>query len=378
MKIVHLGSLDVRSGGPALSTWLTIKGLRELGHDVLAVCQPLRDGLKLISQEAAPIVTRKAILPKLRYVPKLAACYESVGLADIYHIQGLWALHGWQTARFAIAAKRPYVVTLRGMLYPQALGKNRFVKQLSLYTFQRRVLEHAAAVQCTCVEEADYYRQLGFTNPVAIIPNPIETRGIVDRPLPEKSDFIVGYLGRVHPRKRIERLIYSFARQREVMKDARLRIIGGGDNVYESFLKNEVSRLNLKNVEFTGFLTGESKDKAISSLSCLVVPSDFENFGNIVTEALVRGVPVIASKGTPWQSLEDAHCGFWIDNSQQSIDETIIRVKSMSAEQQRMMAHNGRRFVENNFSVTNLAVKMEQLYRWILNPDSSTPEFMSL
>lgn len=52
-------------------------------------------------------------------------------------------------------------------------------------------------------------------------------------------------------------------------------------------------------------MAGVEKDNAISSLTYLAVPSDFENFGNIVTEALVRGIPVIASKGMPWQELEN-------------------------------------------------------------------------
>ena len=56
-------------------------------------------------------------------------------------------------------------------------------------------------------------------------------------------------------------------------------------------------------MRFTGFLVGEEKDKAITELSVLVVPSDFENFGNIVSEALVRGVPVIASKGNALEGI---------------------------------------------------------------------------
>lgn len=29
-------------------------------------------------------------------------------------------------------------------------------------------------MQATCEEEMHYYREMGFTNPVAIIPNPVE------------------------------------------------------------------------------------------------------------------------------------------------------------------------------------------------------------
>jgi glycosyltransferase involved in cell wall biosynthesis len=56
-------------------------------------------------------------------------------------------------------------------------------------------------------------------------------------------------------------------------------------------------------------LTGEAKENTLNSLSYLVVPSDFENFGMIIPEALIKGIPVIASKGTTWEELNTHHCG---------------------------------------------------------------------
>lgn len=125
-------------------------------------------------------------------------------------------------------------------------------------------------------------------------------------------------------------------------------IIGGGDEIYRAFLEAEVKRLDVKNVEFTGFLTGKEKDDAITGLSLLVVPSDFENFGNIVTEALVRGVPVIASKGMPWQELEECHCGWWIDNDQNSINQTLLEAVTIPNEERLRMGMNGKRLMREN------------------------------
>ena len=95
-------------------------------------------------------------------------------------------------------------------------------------------------------------------------------------------------------------------------------------------------------MRFTGFLTGEAKDKAIMELSVLVVPSDFENFGNIVSEALIRGVPVIASKGTPWKELEDYNCGWWINNDQDTITRTILDAYNVGKDIRSKMGMNGK------------------------------------
>ena len=300
MNILHSGSLNVKSGGPALSTYLTLKGLMQSNINVEIIMAPFTGNGKLIANDVSIHYTESIKNVRFGYMHGLSCMLERLPLYDIYHVQGLWQWLGHGVATFARAHQKPYLITLRGMMYPQAMAHSSFIKKLSLALYQRKDLQRAACIQATCVEEMNYYRALGFTNPVAILPNPIETTGIVDRPIKKNDCLRFGYLGRVHPRKRIERLIYAFDALRNELKDAELLIIGEDNKQYEEFLRKEVERLHLNNIHFTGFLTGKEKDEAIMSLSYLVVPSDFENFGNIVTEALVRGVPVIASKGMPW------------------------------------------------------------------------------
>lgn len=375
MKVIHSGSCNVLAGGPALSTWLTIKGCRACGCTVDLIMEPVNNG-KIISNDLKPIFTKQPIFGGFAYVPDFEKTIAKIGEADIYHVQGLWMLHGTQLARYARKHKKPYVVTLRGMLYPEALSHNPLVKKLSLLIYQGKTLREAAAIQVTCREEMDHYRALGFKNPVAIIPNPIETEGIINQPLQLKNQFRVGYLGRVHPRKRIERLIYAFGNlKKKLPANAELLIIGGGDKSYEKFLRDEVSRLQLDNVRFTGFLSGKEKETAIKSLSILGVPSDFENFGNIVTEALVYGVPVIASQGMPWQELPANGCGWWIPNDQDFIDKTILEAFSLGPEKLREMGMRGRALMLKNYSVEALGEKMKQLYLWILG-ETSKPDFV--
>lgn len=375
MKVIHIGSLNVRSGGPTLSTWLTIKGLRANGVEAVPVIAPIAAGDRLIDIAANPVYTSARKYGKLAYVPGLNDTLDNAGPADIYHVQGIWQLSGYQVSRYAKARQKPYVVTLRGMLYPQALAQKSLSKKLSMIAYQSSVLRNAAAIQCTCTEEMEYYRQLGFKNPVAIIPNPIEIEGVAERPISNKPRLRIGYLGRVHPRKRIERLIYAFATHRELLKNAELVIIGADDKDYESFLKDEVKRLELDNVVFTGFLSGEEKDNAITSLSFLAVPSDFENFGNIVTEALVRGVPVYSSTGTPWQTLAEYDCGWWADNSQESVNSIILKMARTSDANRIRMGENGKRLMREQFAVDILGKKMLRLYSWILN-GGEKPEFV--
>ena len=107
----------------------------------------------------------------------------------------------------------------------------------------------------------------------------------------------------------------------------------------------------------------------------MVVPSDFENFGNIVSEALIRGVPVIASKGTPWKELEDYNCGWWINNDQDTITRTILDAYNVGKDIRSKMGMNGKSLMRNNYSVDVLGAKMKLLYEWVLG-QASKPDFV--
>lgn len=375
MRILHSGSLDVKSGGPALSIYLTIKGLKDNEVDTEIIMPPLSDNGKLIANDVTIHYTSPITNARFGYMPKLQKTLKRLQPYDLYHVQGLWQYLGHSVAAFARKQHRPYMMTLRGMLYPQALAHSTMVKKISLALYQHKDLQQAACIQATCIDEMKYYRALGFTNPVAVLPNPIDTTDIIDRPIYQPDRLRIGYLGRIHPRKRIERLIYAFDALQNELKDAELTIIGADDPQYEQFLRSEVQRLGLKNVSFTGFLTGEAKDKAIISLSYLAVPSDFENFGNIVTEALVRGVPVIASRGMPWQELEKSHCGWWINNDQESINNTLLKAVHLSETERQQMGNNGKELIRKEYSVPMLGAKMKQLYEWILS-GGKKPEFV--
>jgi glycosyltransferase involved in cell wall biosynthesis len=260
------------------------------------------------------------------------------------------------------------------MLYPQDLAKGKFKKSIFLKLFLLNDLQKASCIHATCTEEMKHLRNLGVKSPVAVIPNPIGIAGI-EKPVEAKTKLRVGYLGRIHIRKKVERLIYAWNQLQNEANDGELMIIGDGDKQYLDFLKRESKRLRLNNVVFTGFLSGDEKEKALSSLSFLVVSSDFENFGNIVTEALVKGVPVIASKGTPWQELNTHHCGWWIDNDIDTIAKTLKEAIALTEKEYQQMGLRGRKLIKENYSIEIVSQKMMRLYQWILG-QGTKPEFV--
>lgn len=369
MRVLHSGTLAAKAGGPAMSTYLTLYGLQKLGIEAELIQFPLSEGDVLRGDRVAVHYAESPWEYKLGFAPRFENDILRLGIYDIYHAQGIWQ---WQTYALVNAArhmKKPYVITPRGMLYPQDIAKSStLLKQISLRLRLLSDLNHAACVHVTCLEEMKYCRDLGVTVPCCVIPNPVEIKDYLF--VKQDEVFRLGYLGRLSPRKNVEALIYAFASLRNEMKNAELLIIGGGDEMYEKFLKSEAKRLNLNNVFFTGFLSGEKKEQALASCSVLAMPSEFENLGNVILEGLVRRIPCIATKGSPWEELNTKQCGWWVDFSQEAITEAVKNAICTSSEQLSTMGNNGRKLMEEYYSVEAVALKMKEVYSWILNVGS--------
>ena len=376
MKVLHTGSLDVRSGGPAMSTYLTLLGLQEQGIDAEIVMYEMSEGGQLRGEEAKVHFAHRPLENKMLYSPMLAKEIRALGMYDVYHAQGVWQWPTYVLASVARKEGKPYVITPRGMLYPQDIAKsNKLFKQLSLSLRLKSDLNRAACVQCTCEEEMMHLRNLGVTSPLALIANPV-----VIKPHEYKKEdnvFRVGYLGRVSPRKKVERLIRAFATLGNEAKNAELLIIGNTNDSYERQLQTEARQLGVTNVRFAGFLSGKEKDKAIASMSVLVNPSDFENLGNVILEGLAHRIPCIATTGSPWKELQTYQCGWWIEPSQEAITETIRQAMVTSQKELGEMGERGLKLVTENYSVEAIAKKTKAMYQWILSKNDK-PDFISV
>lgn len=375
MKILYTGTLDVNAGGPAFSTYHTMKGLNDIGVQTELLGYEMGAGGRLIGTDVPMHFAKRPIEPVLGYAPGYKQTIRDCGEFDIYQAQGIWQYNTYALVDVARELHKPYVITPRGMLYPQAINFSKpWFKKMSLRLRLLSDLNRAACVHVTCEDEMKHCRDLGVTSPIAVVPNPVKVESH-----PEKGDdvFRLGYLGRVSRRKNIESLLYAWYALRDKTQDAELVIIGGGDGEYLQFLKDECKRLHLDNVRFTGFIAGEEKERVLSGLSVLAMPSEFENFGNVIVEGLVRGIPCIATKGAPWKDLADGQCGWWVDFSQEAITGAVREALDCSAAELHAMGERGKQLVKDKYSVEAVAKQMKNMYEWLLNR-ADKPAFVHL
>lgn len=107
------------------------------------------------------------------------------------------------------------------------------------------------------------------------------------------------YVGAVHPRKNISRLIEAFDIFSEQQADCRLLIAGRSAWKTELIQKTHSTSKHKDKIQFLGYVEDKTMAKLMASALAFVYPSLFEGFGVPVLEAMHCEVPVITSKGSP-------------------------------------------------------------------------------
>jgi len=202
----------------------------------------------------------------------------------------------------------------------------------------------------------------------ALIPNGVE--------IPPRSEHRNGsrrlrllFLGRIDPKKGVENLLAACQRLRNLDKPWSLVIAGTGDAAYTASLEKNARALGVcGQITFLGEVRGQAKANLFAESDLAVFPSQTENFAMVVAEALAHGVPVIASKGTPWSGVEAQGCGLWVENDPATVAAAIERMSHMPL---REMGERGRRWMEEEFAWETVARRMLQLYGKLLLKEQS-------
>ncbi len=79
-----------------------------------------------------------------------------------------------------------------------------------------------------------------------------------------------------------------------------------------------------------------------------VLPTQGENFGHAIFDALSSGVPVIISKNTPWREIDRSGAGYYIDlETSDSLSNILDQVHSLSENQYENLRHSAYAFASN-------------------------------
>jgi glycosyltransferase involved in cell wall biosynthesis len=337
-------------GGPPASVLGLCKGLQGAGIDVEVVTTTANGRTPLPPSaagggeyEGVPVQYVAAAFPRRFFGARLRQpLTAALARADVCHIHGVWNVPEWWASRLARAGGVPYVVSPRGMLQPQAMRRGRWRKAIAYSLLERRNLEGAALLHATSEQEAAAIRDLRLDVPVATVPNGVDlaaarqaARGYRTRLGIPPGAFVVLFLGRMHRIKRLDLLGGAFAGVRATHPSVHLVLAGPDEHGLIPDLLRRLSE-HAGAVHALDVVSGAEKWALLKDADVMVQCSDSESFGLAVVESLAAGVPVIATRTTPWGEIEARECGFWVEQSAPAIAAAIRTLVDDPARRARM------------------------------------------
>jgi glycosyltransferase involved in cell wall biosynthesis len=309
------------------------------------------------------------LLRRLYWAPALGSALGSeMGKFDALHVHSVFLWPTWAAARAARTAGVPYVLSPRGMLVRDLIGRRSWLaKSLWMQMIERSNLEQAAAVHLTSQLEAAELQRFGWRLPrLAVIPNGI------DEPPPDGGEIatdieeivaeqpLVLFLGRLSWKKGLDRLLRAFASNRA----GKLAIVGTDDEGLAPQLVKLARGLQIADRVriLPRTVIGSEKERLFAAARAFVLTSYSENFGNTVLEAMQRRVPVVVTPEVgAAEVVRESGGGLVVAGDPMALGAAICRLTS-DVGLARSMGEAGQRHAMAHYSWKSIAVRMEDLY----------------
>lgn len=228
---------------------------------------------------------------------------------DIVHIHGTWRYHLLAAAAAAAEHGIPYIVRPAGNLGVAARGHKAMRKWLYFVLVERGAINRAAAIHCCSLKEQRELRGTGLAPRTFVVPQPVDVtltdvapdEAWLARLCPNLSDDeqILLYVGRVGFIKKLDVLMDAFTSLAAEFPRWRLVIAGTHEQpeIAATLLQRAAAAGLADRVALPGTVRGPQKAALMRRAALFAQPSQHENFGLSVAEALFFGLPCVVSDG---------------------------------------------------------------------------------
>jgi glycosyltransferase involved in cell wall biosynthesis len=393
LRVLHvISSVSRLRGGPSVSVYNMLEALRRRGITVdLAATDDDGDSARLdvpldrfvqIEGQSVRFFPRQTVkygfsAPMLRWLRAHVRQY------DVVHTHGLFGWPPLAAAWCARAARVPYVMRPAGVLDTWGMrNKSRLVKAISIRLMEGPLLRSAAAVHFTTPLEQARAADLALRVRPVVLPTGVDvdaTPREVSQPEGAPAlgnDRMILYLARIHPIKRVDVLLQAYAAL-ESRQSTALVIAGDGDAGLLRRLKQLTADLGLgSGVHWVGFAHGELKRWLLARASLFVLPSDSENFGIAVVEAMNAGLPVIVTSGCGLADFVRRHGAGTVTDGTVGALRAALAGLLTDEQQRRAMGEAGREAAQQELSLDAFGARLENLYRSVIAGSTASAQTM--
>ena len=295
--------------------------------------------------------------------------------------------HDWLSAMGGITVKKesqlPFVFHVHSTEKGRTLGNGSSV----VSNIELRGAKMADMIVTVSYAMKDELIQLGFPRDKiqvaynGVDPQKYDTKGIIKEQIGKikkyygvkDEDSMILFLGRLVAVKGVDKLIMAMPHVLRKIPNAKLVIVGVGDQ--QEYLMNLTRTMRLNDyVRFRfDFIPEEERILHYAACDVAVFPSYYEPFGIVALEAMSMEKPVVVGATGVSGMREivvctgDEQCGYHIDPNNPSDIAWGIISSLKSKERQEWLGKNGRKRVLSEFTWNNIAEKTLELYKTACN-----------
>ncbi len=321
--------------------------------------------------------TKKAFYSK-ELIRKLESTIKEF---DLIHLSVIWQWIGFKAYEICKKSKIPYILTPHSSLMKFAFYSvgNKFVKRGYWNLFAKKIMKNANAIHFLCEGEREESREFCDNSESFIVPNGIkigkfnkdfQKRGYIRAKLGIPSGSLIFlFLGRIHPKKRIELVLKSMPAILKKRRNVYFVIVGPVEEKnYSKKLKDLANSMNIsKNLRWIGPVENRNVLSFYSAADVMVLPSVIEGVSMAVTEAMAMSLPVVISNRVAnYKEVELDDAGVIVEPVLSSVRKALLDLCVHNRELFKEKAINARKSVEKRYDMDKVAGLMIKVYEDVL------------
>ncbi len=186
----------------------------------------------------------------------------------------------------------------------------------------------------------------------------------IKRQLKIKSNKVVLYVGQFIERKGVRYLVEAFSKLKGEEKGAGLVLVGDGPQREELMRRCQ----GVEDIHFTKSVQPEELPPYYAIADVFILPSLYDRFGIVVSEAMASGLPIIATEkvGASADLIRDGVNGYVVkDGDVDGLYEASRKILK-NPQHSWWMGENSRRMIENEFNLDKMAQGFVEAIEYVI------------
>ncbi len=266
---------------------------------------------------------------------------------QVIHIHGCWQPKLLLIFLIGKIISKKIVISPHGMIDPLSFNQKKTKKKLAWFLYQKHIFNFSNLIIVNSkLEKLNLTKKIKLSKKIKIIKHgvTIQKKNIKTK----KKDLRFVFFSRIHPSKNLLKLVEIW-KNNYFFKKYNLDIYGKVEN-FEYYNKIKKKIKNLKNVKYKGSINNNLGNK-LSNYDIFLHPSESENFGLVILEAMSCGLLPLVNKKLDWKILDKKKVGYSLKFDFKNLKKIIVKIdKSKKIIRQKTFQKKLKNFLLENFN----------------------------